>query len=144
MNQRRPAPSREDVDLVLFQVGGVRFGAQAAEVLSALPVEAAGTADLLWLHDSLGLRKDIAYRDPVALELRGETTRVVVDGLENLVRRPLSTFRPLPALIQTKALENGFWAALPDESGMVLLVDFHRLVHARPAALPDVDPLLKG
>lgn len=144
MSQRRAEPSQEDVDLVLFQVGGVRFGAQAGEVLSALPVGADETENLLWFHESVGLPLSVAYRDPVALELRHTTPRLVVDGLENLVRRPLSDFRPLPALIESKAMEKGFWAALPEESGMVLLVDLHRLVQAWPVAPRDADPLMKG
>lgn len=144
MSQRRPAPSREDVDLVLFQVGGVRFGAQAAEVLSAVPLGTPGTENVLWFHDALGMPEVVPYRDPVALELRGATHRIVVDGLENLVRRPLSDFRPLPTLIEAKVMAKGVWAALPDDSRMVLLVDLHRLVHARTAALPHADPPLKG
>lgn len=133
-------PAREDLDLILFQVGDVRLGAQADQVLSALPVEATGAKNVLWLHDLVGMPDGPVHRHPVALELRNGSVRIGVDHLESLVRKPLSELRPLPSLIEAKALERGFWAALPEDTGMVLLVDLYRLLQSRPDTPSDTSP----
>lgn len=127
---------RPDLDLALFQVGGVRYGVEAGQVAASAVLLEPGAEGLRWFHEIMGYGDGpVPYRDPVVLTLHGEAAGIVVDGLEHLASVPLSDLSPFPPLAAPAARARGLWAVVKRHGHLVLLVDFELLAaSASPAA----------
>lgn len=128
MNPAPEAPVESDLDLILFRVGGVRYGADAAQVVSATALRGKEPADARWFHDAMGYPDaEVSYANPVVLSLRTVSTALIIDGLEDLVRVPISDMRPLPTLLEPMAHGRGVWAVATWNKSLILLVDLLRV-----------------
>lgn len=140
MRQAPGEPCEADLDLILFRVGGVRYGADAGEVGAAMALGGAAPEGLRWFHESMAYPGGpVDYRRPMVLALRGDTAQVVVDDLEDIVRIPIAELLPFPSLIEPAVRGKGLWAIARRGRELILLVDLHRLLasparHADPRA----------
>jgi chemotaxis signal transduction protein len=117
-----------DLDLALFQVGGVHYGVEAGQVAGTEVFQGPETPRVRWFHEIMGYPDSrVRYRDPVVLTLQGAAGRIVVDRLEHLARVPLCDLRPFPPLAAPAARIRGLWAVVQRREHMVLLVDFELL-----------------
>jgi hypothetical protein len=128
MSGRAEGACAAHLDLVLFQVGGVRYGTDADLLASIEVLQERVEDDLRWCHEVLGFPASRStYMNPVVLTLRGLNTRIVVDGLEDIIRIPLSMLSPFPPLTESMARARGLWAVAKGDGHLILLVDFHLL-----------------
>ncbi|MGA2079661.1 MAG: hypothetical protein ABSH53_03475 [Holophaga sp.] len=124
-----------DLELALFQVGGVRYGVEAGQVAGTEVFQGPGAVGVRWFHEIMGYPDGrVHYRDPVVLTLHGAVGRIVVDGLEHLACVPLCDLRPFPPLAAPAARARGLWAVAKRGEHLVLLVDFD-LLNATDVAL---------
>jgi chemotaxis signal transduction protein len=120
--------------LLVFEVGGLRFGADADQVAalgawdpdnpppSAVPFQRA-----------VGLGNTEAFRNPetCTVSREGEECTLIIESPDDLLSVETRIVRPLPPLVEPFALERGIWAVIPATEGMLLLVDLHRLATKR-------------
>lgn len=102
------------VDLVLFEIDGVRFGADLAQVRRVDrddPTESVGTP--------LGQPR-LGHRALVFQRPEGREARLAVDALLGVHRVPLEQLRRLPPTVAAPALSLGAWL---DGDRAILLVD---------------------
>lgn len=136
MRQAPGGPCEADLDLILFRVGGVRYGTDAGEVVAAMALGGVAPEGLRWFHESMAYPGEpVDYRLPVVLALRGGTAQVVVDDLEDIIRVPIAELLPFPALVESAVSGKGLWAIARRGRDLILLVDLHRLL-----ASPTPDP----
>lgn len=120
-----------NVNLLLFSVGGVRFGMDAelaAEITEYYDEEA---DDLVWFHKEMGYGYTPAYTEPVIVAIRTEDSRsyrVIIDKMEDVAEIRVVDICPFPTLLEPFALRTGMWGVADRDTHMVLLVDFQRLL----------------
>ena len=125
-------PAAGLLNLLLFTVGGVRFGcdAEQAEAMAAYGGEAAD--DLRWFHELLGYGdREVRYGAPSVVTIRSPGSRglrVIVDLCEDLVEVPSADISPLPPLLEPLLLRQGIWGVAQWDGRLVLLVDFLRFL----------------
>jgi chemotaxis signal transduction protein len=125
----------EDLELVLFRVGGLRYGVDARQVACIEDNPLSARDGLRWFHEILGLPGGaVTYLNPVVLTLHGWSTGIIVDGLEDIVRIPLSDLSPFPSLTESAARAKGLWAVAKRDEQLILLLDFDLL--SAPVAQP--------
>lgn len=124
-------PGHAALNLLLFSVGGVRFGCDAEQLTGFAAWEGEEGGDLFRFHEELGFGRPVAYRSPTALSVgtggKG-SYRVLIDQLEEIAEFSIQKLRPLPPLLEPLALRKGIWGVLPLEAQLVLLVDFQLLL----------------
>lgn len=130
-------PDAFGLNLLLFSVGGVFFGADAEQVEETLAWQGDGADDLVWFHRELGYAGDgIAYRAPSVLKIRtadGRDYRVIIDQMEDVTAIVSGDIRPFPPLVEPFALRKGMWGIVVKGDRMILLVDFKRLLREQRA-----------
>jgi chemotaxis signal transduction protein len=132
------------LDLLLFSVGGVHFGADAGQVVEIAVYGGEQADDLFWFHKELEYG-DVAptYFSPTVVTIRTggvQPYRVIIDSMEDVAGFLQNDIRLFPALLEPFALKRGMWGILLLHGRMVLLVDFIRLLkerQSRDAVTPD-------
>jgi len=134
-------PGENHLNLLLFTVGGVRFGCDSGQVAGIADFTGAAAEDLFWLHEELGFQAPVvAYRSPTIVSIRTEGERpyrVIIDTMEEIGAFSLRDIRLFPALLEPLALQKGLWGILPRGEKMVFLVDFQLLLKMRAKQIDD-------
>ena len=131
MNDQEAIAGELQLNLLLFTVGGVSFAVDAGQVggMSGYLPEESGS--LRWFHEVLGFNgREVIYRAPTVLSVKGVESgscRVVIDAMEDIAEYGLHDIAPLPALLEPYAIRHGMWAVLKRDTGLTMLVDFHRI-----------------
>jgi chemotaxis signal transduction protein len=116
------------VEVLIFEVGGTRYGTDASSVLRIdrkAEVEELGSP----LGEPLTGRRTLVFADEAGAECR-----LRVDAIEGVRTVPHADLRRLPAVAIAGPISIGAWL---DGSRAVLLVDLKRM--ARAAAPPRLD-----
>lgn len=123
------------LNLLLFSVGGVRFGMDSELASGVTEYSGEQDGDLFWFHDELGYGCDTpVYRAPSVVTVRtadARPYRVIIDALEDVAEISAMDIRPFPVLLEAAALRKGLWGILLQNGSMVLLVDFKRAAQER-------------
>ena len=126
------APGALRIDLLLFSVCGVHFGADAGQVAGITVYDGEQSDDLFWFHEELGYGdKTDTYHSPVIVTIRtGDEVsyRVIIDSMEEIAEFSQDDISLFPTLLEPFALQKGMWGILARHGSMVLLLDFHRLL----------------
>jgi chemotaxis signal transduction protein len=119
------------LNLLLFSVGGVRFGIEADQAESIAAYTGETGNDLFRFHDVVNYGDDsITYASPTIITVRTRgfrPCRVIIDSMEDIAEFSQNDIRPFPPLLEPLALRKGMWGILVRNGSMVLLVDFQRL-----------------
>lgn len=119
------------IDLLLFSVCGVYFGADAGQVTGIAAYDGEQADDLFWFHELLEYGDAACtYFSPTVITVRTggvPSYRVIIDKMEDIVDFSQNDIRLFPELLEPFTLRNGMWGILPRDECMVLLVDFKRL-----------------
>ena len=111
----------EQIDLVIFEVGGVRYGADLGQVRRIdldEPTETVGQP----------LGKPTTGHRALVFEIgQGHERRLAVDQVHGVSRVPLGSLRRMPPAVKAAAFSIGAWL---DGDVTVLLVDLHAMVPA--------------
>ena len=118
-----------DVDLVLFEVGGRRWAADAFDVVRVDRRAGDDAAAAARATGSSATRRTLVVRDP-----EGAEALILIDRLLGFERVPASALHALPPFAQRLASPAvlGAWLS-PQE--MVLLIDLQALVKESPSLL---------
>lgn len=123
------------LNLLLFSVGGIRFGIDADQVEGTAAYGGEEAEDLFWFHEELDYRDDtVVYLVPTVVAIRSEGSRpyrVIIDTMEDVAEIGSMDIRPFPPLMEPFALRNGIWGVALRDGHMVLLVDFKRLLREK-------------
>jgi hypothetical protein len=133
-------PAETALNLLLFTVGGVAFGCDADQAASIAACREEQASDLFWFHEELGFRgAPVSYREPTTVTVRtgGQSYRVIIDALDEIVEFGRSDLQPLPALLEPFALRKGIWAVVRRKDKLVLLVDFLLLLRNKGLRIND-------
>ncbi len=116
------------LNLLLFSVGGVRFGVDAAQISGTTALADDDDEKPVSLDELLEFGDRPALcREPVVLDAAsaaGGRLRVVVDGMEDIVAVDAAEIVPLPPAVESRLLDKGIWGVLPRGEQMILLLDF--------------------
>ena len=124
-------PAAAELNLLVFSVGGVRFGcdAEQAEAVAGYRGE---EENLFWLHEELGYGgRPVHYRAPSVVTVKTEDARsyrVIIDQMEELIGISADDIAPLPRLMERSALGRGIWGVVERQGRMILLLDFQRFL----------------
>lgn len=110
--------AEERFELLLFQVGPLRYGADAAQVLRIAPLQ----ADAIELG-SLGPLQKAARA--VVVRVDGEERQVAVDGVIGIESVALERLRRFPKMARAGAEALGVWL---DGDAPVVLIDLEKAV----------------
>jgi len=128
-------PGESPLHLLLFSVGGVRFGVDLEQVSAMSAYGGEQGEDLFWFHEEMAYGEEpVPYGSPTVIAIRtGDERpyRVIIDSMEDIASFSLHRIRLLPALVEPLALRRGIWGVLPRDGDLVLLVDFRRLLQER-------------
>jgi hypothetical protein len=126
------------LNLLLFTVGGLRFGCDADQASAIASHQGEAAEDLHWFHEEMGFGRAAAYRAPMAVTVKSAAKpyRVIIDSLDQIAEFSSRRIRLLPALIEPLALRKGIWGILVDQGQIVLLVDFLLLLKHKNSELP--------
>ena len=111
----------QQIDLVIFEVGGVRYGADLGQVRRIdldEPTETVG--------QPLG-KPTTGHRALVFETGHGHERRLAVDQVHGVSRVPLGSLRRMPPAVKAAPYSIGAWL---DGDATVLLVDLHAMVPA--------------
>ncbi|NMC75154.1 MAG: hypothetical protein GYA56_12495 [Geobacteraceae bacterium] len=128
--------------LLIFRCGGLRFGADADQVTALGPWDPDNPPPhAVPFHHAVGVETGEAIRTPetCTVNREGEVCTFIIQSPDDLVSVALGHVRPLPSLVEPRALERGIWAAIPGDGGILLLVDLHRLATKRNLWHPQGD-----
>lgn len=124
------------LNLLLFTVGGVRFGSDADQATGMAPFNGEDASDLRWFHEEVGFAaKPVTYRAPTIVSIRTggrKPYRVVIDALDEIAEFGREDIRLFPTLLEPYAMRKGIWGILPRPRHLVLLVDFQLLLKHKP------------
>lgn len=127
------------IGLLLFTLGGVRFGVDAEQVLATAPYHGERGEEIPFLHERIGFgAASPRYLVPTVIAFgarQGGRRRVVIDGIEEIAWFHLDDLRPFPAVIEPLALRRGMWGVAPRPRGVILLLDL--LILFGPEGLPE-------
>lgn len=120
------------LDLLLFSVCGVHFGADAGQVTGIALYDGEQADDLFWFHEELEYGDSATtYFSPTVVTIRTgrlQSYRVIIDSMEDIAEFSQNDIRLFPALLEPFAIRRGLWGILPRSEIMVLLVDFKSLL----------------
>jgi hypothetical protein len=140
MNATRDPAEDNSLNLFLFSVGGVHFGADAAQIAGMAPLTGDDGDKPAWLHEVLEFgARPVTYREPVILDVGtvdDSRWRVVVDAVEDITSACPYEIHPLPAPVESHALRKGLWGVLPRGGRMILLLDFRLLLSRQGPLFP--------
>lgn len=124
------------LNLLLFTVGGIRFGCDADQATGTAPFNGEDASDLCWFHEEVGFAaKPVTYHAPTIVSIRTgarQPYRVVIDALDEIAEFGREDIRLFPALLEPYAMQKGIWGILPRARHLVLLVDFQLLLKHKP------------
>ena len=125
------------LNLLVFSVAGVRFGCDADQAEGVAAYRGDQGDELCWFHEELGFGGPAPeYGEPSVVTVRTADAggyRVIIDRMEDLVEVTLDDISPFPQLMEPFVLAKGMWGVVEREGGMILLVDFLRLLHVKGA-----------
>ena len=120
------------LDLLLFSVGGVHFGADAGQVAGIAVYDGEQADDLFWFHEEFEYGDAaLTYSSPTVVTIRTTgvpSYRLIIDSMEDIAEFSQNDIRLFPALLEPFAIRRGLWGVLPRNGIMVLLVDFQRFL----------------
>lgn len=128
----------EDIrlNLLLFSVGGVRFGVDAEMTAGITEYHGEVAEDLFWLHDEVGYGGIVpVYSAPTVVAVRVEDSRsyrVIIDKMEDIAEISSADIQPFPKILEPHVLQKGLWGTTIRGGHMVLLLDFTRLLRHKP------------
>ena len=114
-----PVPTQ--IDLVIFDVDGVRYGADLGQVRRIDIDEPTETVGSPLGRPARGSRALVFATGP------GHERRLAVDHVHGVSRVPLSSLRRMPPAVNAAPFSIGAWL---DGDATVLLVDLHAMVSA--------------
>ena len=132
-------PGELSINLLLFRVGGVRFGCDADQASGIAACGGLPADGLSWFHEELAFGCPVDYQAPTVITIKSERVpsyRVVIDQLEQIAEFGCQQIRLLPALLEPFALRHGIWGIIPGDREPVLLVDFQLLLQKKHPADP--------
>lgn len=120
------------LDLLLFSVGGVYFGADTGQVAGIAAYGGEQGDDLFWFHQELGYGAELtAYLSPTVVTIRTgdeQSYRVIIDSMDEIAEFHQDDIIPFPELLEPFAIRRGLWGILAGSGPIVLLVDFQLLL----------------
>jgi chemotaxis signal transduction protein len=118
--------------LLLFSVGGVRFGCDAEQAEKVATYGGQAADDLFWFHQELGYGGvSVVYRAPSIVTVRTEDARsyrVIIDMMEEFIEVTADDICPFPRFMEPFFLRKGMWGVVQRGGGMILLLDFQRFL----------------
>lgn len=108
----------EEVDIVLFEIAGVRYGADLAQVRRVDTHDPTESVGFPFGQPSVG------HRTLVFSPATGEERRLVIDAVLGVKRVPVAELRRMPSAVAAPPMSIGAWVS---EGELVLLVDLHAL-----------------
>jgi len=124
-------PDIDNISILVFSVGGVRFGVEASQI-TAIDQERISVEDeLIRLGTLLGLSESTDNNAGVLLELRHESITkrlLLVDKIEDIIEIPLTDIQLLPAVIAERLLGRGIWGVIQKGDKILILLDIHRVL----------------
>jgi len=115
------------LDLVVFEVGGLRFGADAARVVRVAPRDPKASSRL----------GPGSSRRALVVDAGGDGERQVpIDRLVGFIRAGPDRLRRLPEFVRGLAEPALLGFRLEERDEIVLLVDLEALVKQQPSAAP--------
>lgn len=118
------------LNLLLFTVGGVRFGCPAEQASGMTSRDPGEACEACWFHEEAGFPGPVSYAAPTVVTIRTggpRPYRVIIDSMDEIAAFGSRELRLFPALLEPFALRRGLWAILPHKGHLVLLVDFQIL-----------------
>lgn len=125
------------ISLLLFSVGGVRFGCDADQAAGVTAGEAQEGDELILFHEELaGGAWQVNYHDPTIVTIKSDHPRpyrVMIDAMNEIASFSRYDIRLFPVLLEPFVVRRGIWGILPHKGALVLLVDFQLLLHNKTA-----------
>ena len=129
--------------LLLFTVGGVRFGIDVDQIEGMTAYRGETGDDLCWFHDLLAYGgPPVRYLTPTVIAVRTETEpacRVIIDAMEAIIEVSQDEMACFPPLIEPFALRRGMWGLWWRSGTMTVLLDLLRLLPERSASIRPID-----
>lgn len=122
------------LNLLLFTVGGIRFGCPAEQAESMTSRNGEEAFEPCWFHEEAGFPGPVSYAAPTVVSIRTggpRPYRVIIDSMDEIAAFRSQDIRLFPALLEPFALQRGLWAILPHKGHLVLLVDFQLLLRSK-------------
>jgi hypothetical protein len=120
-----------ELRLLVFSVGGIRFAADADQVVSLQQCDLASLPEhARFFHEVVGFAdRAVEYLCPeICTVTSGDgICRLVIESPEDIISVPLEVLRPLPSLIEPFAVQRGIWAGIPETNRVLLAIDLCRL-----------------
>ncbi|MBF0500368.1 MAG: hypothetical protein HQM09_09550 [Candidatus Riflebacteria bacterium] len=121
-----------ELKLFVFQVSGIKFGADTEQILELIDLETAETegVSVQWFHEMIPFReKNIIYKFPRVVILKGnEASGIIIDTPDDIFPVESSEIQPLPRLLEATIRNSFIRGEVMIKDQMVLLVDFHKTV----------------
>ncbi len=125
----------ENIDCLIFSIMNVRFGADMTQISAICDPDDMRryTGINLYRLDRMLAFPPVSgeiYRSPRILVIKGEGTQagIMVDEPEDILPVSLNIIRPFPLLMHCLRPDNPVWAAALTKTGIILLLDFYRLL----------------
>lgn len=132
MKDRSANRQPSDITLLFFSAGGVRFAVDADQVAETVVIPNEPDDRVPCLLTLMGCDDRLIDRhDSTMLVVKTNDTtpfRIIVDGLEDMVEMSTAHIHPFPPLLESFALQRGMWGVIERDGGLVLLLDFQRLM----------------
>ncbi len=121
----------ETIRLLTFTVMGVRMGIDTEQLVEMMTVDEARKSGqpLVHFHEMISFgNREVVYRAPRAVGIDDGCTPylLVIDNPDDIIAVNVQSIEPLPPLISRQSGARAFWGAVPENKGVILLVDFSR------------------
>ena len=129
----------DSLNLLLFSVGGVRFGVDADQVAEITAYDGDPAENLFWFHEEMDYgAQTVRYLSPTIVTIRtGDVSpyRVIIDSMEDIAEFSQNDICLFPSLVEPFSLQKGMWGILLQHGSMVVLLDFQRLLKERKSGV---------
>ncbi|NVN93320.1 MAG: hypothetical protein HXX11_22370 [Desulfuromonadales bacterium] len=131
MNDRGTS-RHSDITLLFFSAGGVRFAVDADQVTRSVTISVEPNDGVPRLLTLMGCDdRLIDHHNSIMLNVKSNDSkpyRIIVDVLEDMAEISTAHIHPFPPLVESFALQRGMWGVIERDGGLVLLLDFERLM----------------
>lgn len=121
----------DEIEFLVFNINGIRFGVETGQISGILKTDDEELKDfkVSWFHEKLSFRdKYVQYREPRVLIIKdGETTGIIIDNMEDIIKITTDSILPIPKLIEICSDSGTIWGATIRDNEIILLVDFYKL-----------------
>lgn len=122
----------EDIQLLVFNIGGIKIGVDISQVAEMLEPEQAAERGLKIsrFSDEIPFREEsVVYTSPKVLLVKNEKKPhgIVIDRPDDIISIAIDSIRFLPSVVACCSGTKAIWGAAVHCNDIILLVDFYKL-----------------